>query len=131
MKASQHREQEEEQDSDEKRDQRILKSTAVKQGKGGRDGRCEKHIGPEGVVLLIDNGIQRGFDLLQLRTLRTDMAAQIVEPVDAVKIQRGGVNPFESGQSVSGFIVDGDDDARRNRKHLCFGKAIGLQHPSN
>ena len=104
---------------------------AVKQGKGSRDGRCKKHPGPERIVLLSHDSIQRLPNLLELWRLGTDMSAKVIEPVNPVKIQRGAAYPLQSGKRMSRFIVDGDDNTGRNGKHLRLGKAVGLQHPAN
>ena len=59
------------------------------------------------------------------------MPAQVVELVDAVKIQTGGAVALESGQCMTGFIVDGYNDAGRDGKDLRLGKAVCFQHPAD
>lgn len=71
--------------------------------------------------LLLDNR--------QLRCFCADVPAQVVELVDAVKIQTGGAVALESGQCMTGFIVDGYNDAGRDGKDLRLGKAVCFQHP--
>lgn len=84
---------------------------------------------PEGVVLFPHDGVQRSADLLKRRPLGADVAAEVVELIDPVKVQRGGAVALDAGECVAVFVIDGDDDAGGDGKNIHLRKSVSCQHP--